>query len=157
MLFICTKFQGDQAWIDCFITIFEKCAKWIIKASRASWRLLKKKFFFESLLAQILGMLWKIFFKFEMWPFLSGGCLHCKLGDIRIRHHGATYAWKRLFCSCQYTHVVRAHPVFLGRMIHYWYPTHGLSMIPGYVHCFWFINGVLALLCLTVNVIDVPM
>ena len=43
---------------------------------------------------------------------LSRGYLHCKLGTILIRHHGATYAW--LCCSCQYTHLVLAYPVFLG-------------------------------------------
>jgi len=49
----------------------------------------KTKNFFESLLAHILGMFREILFRFEMWPPLSGGYLHCK---IRIRHHGATYA-----------------------------------------------------------------
>ena len=27
MLFMCAKFQGNQAWIDYFMTIFKKCAK----------------------------------------------------------------------------------------------------------------------------------
>jgi len=35
---------------------------------------------FKSMLAYISGMLRKIFFTFEMWPALSGGHLHCKLG-----------------------------------------------------------------------------
>ena len=54
-----------------------------------------------------MGMLREIFFIFEMWPPLSGGHLHYKLGAIQIRHHGATYVWKlQLFCSCQCAHSV---------------------------------------------------
>jgi len=56
----------------------------------------KRRIFFESLLADIPGINKEIFFKFEMWLSLSGGHLyldfHCKLGTIRIRHHGATFA-----------------------------------------------------------------
>jgi len=41
-----------------------------------------------------------------MWSPLSGGHLHCKLGAIWIRHHGATCGWKLLLCcSRQYTEV----------------------------------------------------
>ena len=43
-------------------------------------------------LVHILGMLKEIVFKFEMWLPLSEGYLHCKLGAIRVRHNGATYA-----------------------------------------------------------------
>ena len=79
-----------------------------------------KRIFFESFLSHISVMLRKIFFIFEMWPLLSVGNLHCKFGAIRIRHHGATYAWKlQLCCFCQYTHSVYVHPIFLGRTTHY--------------------------------------
>ena len=54
----------------------------------------------------LLLTLQEIFFICEMWSPLSGGHLHCKLGAIWIRHHGATCGWKSLLCrSRQYTEV----------------------------------------------------
>ena len=49
------------------------------------------KTFLEILLAHISTMLREIFFTFELWPPLSEGHLHCKLGAIWTRHCGATY------------------------------------------------------------------
>ena len=74
-------------------------------------------------------MIREIFFNFKMWPPLSGGYLHCRLGAIQIRHHGAICMGGEImtFCSCQYTHVVLTHPVFLGRTTHYrvsWFTSH---------------------------------
>ena len=43
----------------------------------------------ESLIVYIVRMAEGIFFKFGMWPPLSGGNLHYKFGTIWIRHHGA--------------------------------------------------------------------
>ena len=65
MLFVCIKFLGK---ISCFITIFEKCMKRMYKPTY--WRSLRQKKFFKSLLAHISGMLWEIFFIFEIWPLL---------------------------------------------------------------------------------------
>ena len=90
------------------IAIYAKCAKRRTKRK-------KQKNFFKSLIAHILGMAKGIFFKFWMLPPLSGGHLHCKVGAIWIRNHGAIDAWKlRLCCSCQYTHSVCTCPIFLG-------------------------------------------
>jgi len=95
VLFIYTKFQGNWFSISCFITIFEKCVKTIC-APGTPLRRKKQRIFFKS------SYLGEIFFRFEMWPSLSGGHIYSKLGAIRIRHHGATYGWKsRLSCSCQ--------------------------------------------------------
>ena len=81
------------------------------------WKEEKMKKFFKSLIARISGMAYGLFFKFGMWPPLSGGHLHCKFGAIRIRHYRAIYALKLRLCfSCQHTHSVYACPLFLGRM-----------------------------------------
>ena len=67
--------------------------------------------FFKSLLARILRDI------FEMWPPLSGGHLHCKLGKA---------SWCNVFVKVVtslflpiYTHSVYAHPIFLGHTMHY--------------------------------------
>ena len=124
-MIIHTKLVVNFPFICCtkvmfFFFLNWKLCKKNILSPRAPWGPLKKKKnltkeSFLKLLVHISGMLWELFVIFEMWPPLSGGQLHCRLGAIQIRHHGATYAWKsQLCCSCQYTHSVCVHPIFLG-------------------------------------------
>ena len=101
ILLICIKFHSNWAGISCFTTFFKKCAEWTMYLSplsplEALWEEKMKKKILKRLLALILGML-RVIFKFEMWPPLSGGCLHCKFGAIQIRHHRATCVWKSWF------------------------------------------------------------
>ena len=92
--------------------ISTKCAKRRIRR--------KRRIFFKTLIACILGMAEGIFIKFYMWFPLNGGRFHCKFGAVWIRHHGSTDVWKsQLCCSCQCTHSVCMPPVFLDRMTHY--------------------------------------
>ena len=77
----------------------------------------EKKIFF---LKVCLLISWVCLGRFSL--YLKCGLLRVegKLGTIWIRHHGAIYVWKSwLCCSCQYTHSVCTHPVFLGCATHY--------------------------------------
>jgi len=82
MLFICTKFRGNKAWILCLLQFWKVC-----EMNNLSCPLKRRKN--EVLFSKAYSLIsWrKIFFKFELWPPLSGGYLHCKWSAIWTRHH----------------------------------------------------------------------
>ena len=90
---MCIKFQPHSSTHMWVIVIFAKCVRRTIRRK-------KQRKFFESLIARIS----RNFSNLECdLPWVEGTSVR-KFGVIRIRHHGATYAWKlRLYWSCEYT------------------------------------------------------
>ena len=59
----------------------------------------------------ILGMVEEVFFKFGLWPPLSGRHLHCKFGAIQIR---ATYAKNHKFVHSVFAYITVLHAPMFG-------------------------------------------
>ena len=88
---------------------------------KACEMLKKKKRFF-------LKICWLISREWLEWSYSNFECgLPCKEANCTLNlvpfgediMELATDSWKLRLCSCQYTHSIYAHPVFLGHTTHY--------------------------------------
>jgi len=56
----------------------------------------------------------------DTWIYPECWDSHSKFGLVHTRDHGTMNGYKIVFCSsCQYTHIVLTHSVFLGHTTHY--------------------------------------
>ena len=106
---MCTKFQPDWSMHMQVIAIFSKVFKKKKKQTNS----------FGILIAHILGMAEGFSSNLECGLPWVEGIYIVYFCTNWVRHHRAMNAWKSwLSCSCQNTHSIYVHPIFLGRMTH---------------------------------------